>query len=248
MRPQILLSILASMPLAASMLPGVEVVTGFGTVELAGELSAPRSAPGEGEAREEVPPPTAAAVPTRRDVDWELFDLAHSLQARGHEEASAPEATTGASERAAHGVAWTPGVPALEGAPWTCDVVSTGMLELGMRARAGRAESSMDDGAGGGLRSRRGRALGLQPLASWIDGHAREQADLARVRGLDGSSSLDAEVVPRLLEIGRNQRAAGYLVGGYRFTDLSLDYDAAEDVIDVNLSFRGPWIGLSITM
>lgn len=56
---------------------------------------------------------------------------------------------------------------------------------------------------------------------------------------------LDANVSVRLLgEVGG---FAGHLTGGWRYTDIELQYDDDSEAIDIDTQFTGPYVGLAIS-
>ena len=57
---------------------------------------------------------------------------------------------------------------------------------------------------------------------------------------------LDADAFLRFALFGAGSRGRGSLVLGYRWTDLDIEYEDDSDIVDAELNFAGPYLGLEL--
>ena len=64
----------------------------------------------------------------------------------------------------------------------------------------------------------------------------------------DEVSYLDFDAFARWKLFGGSHRVRASLVGGYRMTDLDVEYDDDASVVDVDLTIQGPYVGLEVSL
>lgn len=63
----------------------------------------------------------------------------------------------------------------------------------------------------------------------------------------DDVAYVDADMYGRLTLFREGKRGRGSLVLGYRWIDLDIEYDDDTDVVDLDMTFSGPYLGLELS-
>ena len=79
--------------------------------------------------------------------------------------------------------------------------------------------------------------LEVSGLVNWIHLNYRETS----------ATYLDIDTMARLRVLGNSDRVAGHVAIGYRFLNVKANYESSGDSVDVDVDFKGPWIGLSLS-
>ena len=138
---------------------------------------------------------------------------------------------------------------------YTFDFFPTDLLELGLGLGLSYVDlqASFQD-KGTGERIATDEAVPLPVLAArlgtrfWRIDASLQGSGLAWSYDGDDILLIDLDLMVKLRLLGGEDHLAGHLTAGYRWVQLELDYDDGSDAAEADLTFDGPYVGLTLSI
>jgi hypothetical protein len=138
---------------------------------------------------------------------------------------------------------------------FTFDFFPGDLLELGIGLGASYVDldASFQE-QGGGEVVEADEAVPLPVLAArvgtrfWRIDASLQASGLAWSYDGDDIYLLDLDLMAKLRLFGGDEHLAGHLTAGYRWVQLDFDYDDGDEVVEADLTFDGPYVGLTLSI
>jgi hypothetical protein len=136
---------------------------------------------------------------------------------------------------------------------FTFDFFPTDLLELGVGLGLSYVELDASFEGGGEVEAT-DEAVPLPVLAArlgtrfWRIDASLQGSGLAWSYDGDDILLIDLDLMVKLRLLGGEDHLAGHLTAGYRWVQLELDYDDGSDAAEADLTFDGPYVGLTLSI